>query len=173
MHYPLSLTILLLAGTAVSAQTHSGSSAAVSIASTKSLGCPIGFNVKRQSGLVARSAKYGPEDAIGQKLQLTFDRLDAPKITKATVTVHGISGHAAYLPTHSGDSTGDVSETFILERGAGTTSLYSAEILAHRIEVVRWVELTGMDYADGSQWHTTKESQCGTEVGLLLLTSSR
>lgn len=165
--------ILLLASTSMLAQANAGTAPTVLTAPPTSQACPVTFYAKRTGGLVVRYAKDGHQEPDGQGLQLTFSRQDAPKIEKTVVTVHGLSAQGGVLPVHT-NTNEDISETFILERHAGATSLDTSEIWTHKIGPARWVELTQIDYADGSVWQQSKESKCITEPDLfLLVTASR
>ncbi len=166
------LSILFLAAASVPAQSNHDRFAAVLTAPVESRECPIGFYAKRQSGLVERAIRSGKQDGFGQRLQLTFDHLQAPGIAKASVTIYGVSGNVAYTPVAHTDRNGDVSEIFSLERRAGAVSLQNSEVWTRKIQAVRWVELTEIDYVNGSEWHKTKESQCRVEPSLLLEVNS-
>jgi hypothetical protein len=66
-------------------------------------------------------------------------------------------------------SRDDVVEIFQLGRGTGAASLIRSDIWMHRMSTVRWVELTEMEYADGSVWREADGSRCRATPDLFLL----
>lgn len=167
MRTPPMLMILLLASGSIFAQAKTDPSTATLTPSLPSQGCPVNFYAKRTGGLVVHYAKDGHQDPTGQGLDLAFSKNDASRIEKIIVTVHGMSAQGDVLPVRN-NSSSDIAETFILERHPGATTLDS-EIWTRKIGPVRWVELTQIEFANGSVWQKSKESKCITEPSPLLL----
>jgi hypothetical protein len=172
MRFVSSLSVLLLASASLWAQSNSTDSGAVWVKPEGSVRCPIDLTVKRQQGLVARSVKDEKEGPTGQGLQLNFNVPAALKVLKVTVVVHGPpeTAHAIPAKDDSGDNTA-IPETFHLERQAGTSSLQNSEIWTH-LGAVQWIEVTEIQYADGTSWRESKGSVCRAAPGLLLLTNA-
>jgi hypothetical protein len=170
MRYSPALAVLLLAGASMSAQPNAGSPATVLPVLSAGQGCPVNFSAQRQAGLAVRSVRDGQGKIDGQGLTITFQQLYTPKIAGVSVTVHGTSGQTASMITNSG-LQGDVSESFTLKRDAPASSLSNSAIWTRKVKAIRWLELTKIEYADGSQWEPSKESRCRVQPGLLVFTS--
>ncbi len=115
-----------------------------------------------------RYAKDARAKRSGQGLQLTFHPQDAPKIMKVNVTVYGLSGEARVMPAGSG-SKADITEIFQLRPEAGAVDLLQSEIWMQKMSTVRWVDLTEIEYADGSVWRASESSRCRAAPDMFVL----
>ena len=132
-------------------------------------GCPISFFAERRPiGLVG----YASDTEARRHhtgVELTFKRSETPRIVSASVTVHGTSARPRITPAGTNPDE-DLTETFDLERQAGTPTLQTTELWMKKLANVRWVELTGLEYVDGSAWHPSSTSRCNaTPNGVLLV----
>jgi hypothetical protein len=65
-------------------------------------------------------------------------------------------------------------ETFELHSDASVKRLLSSEISLKKMSAVNWVDLTEIEYADGSVWHASSNSKCrAVPNNLLLVTDAR
>ena len=160
------ILILLLSSPGVYAQTSAGSTATIFVSPPASEACPVNFAVKRSShsGLVM----VKPNGAgFTQGLQIDF--LKSPEILRANLTVHGMSARGHMMPAASRASRpDDASETFVLTPGAGLPLLHSS-ITTKKISAITWVELTRIDYANGTTWQASPESRCTAAPSLFVL----
>ena len=145
------LMILLLAGGHLSAQTIAPSEPA-------SIGCPVHFGAEVSGRAVARSAKDAKKDDSAQLLELKFSPLSA-HIVSATVIVHGLSQKGRFLPANSATHE-DETQVFHLKEASGTPGLVHSDVWISKMTVIKWAELTELQYEDGSVWQPSKDSQC-------------
>jgi hypothetical protein len=106
----------------------------------------------------------------GQGLDIAFFRrgpwIVEPQMVSADVTVHGypptthIIPAAPYLPA-------EVTETFRITADSGKALLRSS-VWTERMIMINWVELTRVDYADGTSWQSSAPRQCGAAPSLYL-----
>jgi hypothetical protein len=115
-----------------------------------------------------RYAKDARLKRSGQGLQLTFNRKHAPKIMKVNVTVHGLSGEARVVPAGSG-SRDEITQIFQLRPEAGAVGLLQSEIWMQEMNTVRWVDLTQIEYVDGSVWRASEGSRCRATPDMFVL----
>jgi hypothetical protein len=162
------ILMLLLSSPAVYAQTTAGSTATIFVSPPASESCPVNFSVKRSShsGMVM----VKPNGAVfTQGLQIDFLKSPETEILKADITVHGMSARGHMMPAASRASRpDDASETFVLTPGAGLPLLHSS-ISTKKISAITWVELTRIDYANGTTWQASPESRCTAAPSLFVL----
>jgi len=156
---------------AISAGVKLGESPAVLFASPMSSGCPIGIAAERSLSVIVkiRSAGAAPQT---QGLQLRFQHLLAPGIEGVTGVVHGLSGKSRMMPAGS-DSSSDVAETFHLNRPEQAASLSAAYLQPKTVRMTQWIELTSVDYTDGSSWHSSQAARCRVTPSNLVLVAGR
>jgi hypothetical protein len=100
-----------------------------------------------------------------QSVQLNINPEDLLKITKLEIVVHGFPDVARTTPVGTFDS--GISETFQLARDP--EGHLAASIQTHGITTVQSVELTMIEFADGSVWRSSVESRCRVAPDLLVL----
>ncbi len=120
--------------------------------------CPVGFSASRTAAPVMVATKSNEQyPRLG--VQLDFFNPNASKIVKASITVHGASGKVHIIP--AGDATDtDRAETFNLQNNPGIENLRSSKVWLKKMSAVSWVDLTEIEYADGSTWHASSFSKC-------------
>jgi hypothetical protein len=143
----------------MSAQVKLGESPTVLFLSPGSTGCPIGLTAERRSAPVINTIGNAPPSPPTQRLHLRFVSYAARNIEQVTVIVHGLSGRSRIIPADSASSS-DVEETFHLTRSAEASSLTASYLWPQNIRTTQWIELTSVDYADGSTWRASREAQC-------------
>ncbi len=190
--------MMLLSSVGLSAQTGTGSTAAILTPGPASVACPIGFSVRRRAASEVLFAKDAAQIPHNQGLQLKFDHMDASNIVQADITVHGMSGNVRKMPASAGPASADpasadpasadpasadpasadmdthTTEIFELRSKVQAASLFQSEIWMTKLNAVSWVELTEIKYADGSVWHASAGSQCrAVPNGYLLVAETR
>lgn len=170
--------MMLLSSVGLSAQTGTGSTAAILTPGPASVACPIGFSVRRRAASEVLFAKDAAQIPHNQGLQLKFDHMDASNIVQADITVHGMSGNVRKMPASAGPASADMdthtTEIFELRSKVQAASLFQSEIWMTKLNAVSWVELTEIKYADGSVWHASAGSQCrAVPNGYLLVAETR
>lgn len=154
------VALLILAGTSMSAQNDKGSQAKASIVQASS-GCPVGFGAILSGRAMARSADDAKIDSSAQLLELSFVPLDTPAIKNAGIVVHGFSQKGRLLLVQSAE---DALQAFQLRRLADSASLNRADVWITKVAAAHWVEITHLEYVDGSSWHTSKTSLCHAKL---------
>ncbi|NYF79177.1 hypothetical protein [Granulicella arctica] len=161
------LAILLLASASLLAQQNTTSSPTIFIIPPLNAGCPIDFTAQRRSKFELLPINAG-QLKLKQWVQLSFSQSNISKVARIRVTAHGFSDKLRAIPANAifGE---DVTENFQLEHQPGEVGLFTSYLQTHNMGGVLWVEITGIDYADGSVWQRSKASQCrATPSGYLL-----
>lgn len=177
MRHSLSLQFLVLAlGCRVlSAQSPASGSGAILIAPPSSLNCPIGISVERRSqsevARIRQDAK--PKFAPGQGLDLIFRNSAHPAINAVDLTVHAYSLQSRPIPAAAATLSGGnmVTRTFHLHPSSERTTPHS-NIWVSDISTIGWIELTSIEYSDGTSWHQSAESRCSATPGVMLVGST-
>jgi hypothetical protein len=164
--------MLLLAPPALVGQTSAGSTSAVFTAPPASQGCPINFSVKRSpnSGLVAVNHPNAPGEPPAQGLELNFRNPRSSAIVRAEITVHGMSG-VHMVPAAAAQKGSDSTETFVLTAGEDSPLLHPS-IWTKKLNAIAWLELTRIEYANGTTWQPSTASRCTAAPSLLVLVDS-
>lgn len=169
MRYPsMPLIAVLLSSAALMAQTNPHGAPALFTAGPASESCPVNFFVDRTSASAVRMfANENKSIHSGLGLEMNLARSGASKVAKATVTVHGSSPQAHLMPatTHT---DADMTETFELRSDAEANGQLHSAVWLKKMSAVSWVDLTDIEYADGSTWHASSLSQCRAVPSKLL-----
>lgn len=173
MRFASVLSGTVLVSAAALAQTDKRSESTIFVAPTVGEACPIDLFAQRRSlPQTSRIQDKAPQPLEGH-LELTFKQIDAPAILKVSGRVHGPS-LGAHVESASAAQPGDVSEAFHLQLSAPSQLLQRSILTTHSMSNARWIELTRIDYTDGSHWQASPTSQCrATPNGFLLISSSR
>lgn len=150
------LLTLLSTGIGLSAQP---SASVKVIRSAANLNCPVDFDAQLNSPIIMRTLQAGERHTDSPYLDLSFGQLMAPTIVGATVTIHGSSPSTQYLPVNDRSSE-NRTQTFKLEKAPGSKGLEQTEVLVNQMALVGWAEITELDYADGTSWHSTPFTVC-------------
>jgi hypothetical protein len=129
---------------------------------TQHLRTEIFLNRNLEQAIVALNHS---ELSPGQGLDLTFANPPA-RIVAADITVHFYPASARVVPA-APSASHDVptAQTFHLTAGADKPLLHSS-VWTGRQGIVNWVELTRVDYADGTIWQPAAPRQCGAAPSL-------
>jgi hypothetical protein len=105
----------------------------------------------------------------GQGLNISITNVADP-IVAADIVVHGFAAGMRIVPATS-LSPDEVTETFHLIASAGH-SLTGSPIQTAQLAAVDRIELTRIQYADGTTWHPSAGSHCSASPSLLVLVNS-
>lgn len=160
------LLMLLLSSIGLAAQP--ANTPAIFVAPPASQSCPVSFSADRQpyGGIVNvdRGATFP-----GQGLQINFLRSASAAILKVDVKLHGLTPGVRMSPA-SADTRKAVqtTETFHLAASEGSPLVHSS-VSTKRLASVDWVELTRIEFANGTTWQPSAESRCVVAPSLLVL----
>lgn len=104
---------------------------------------------------------------VGQNLQISFKQSPST-IVAVDLTVHGVSMSAHMTPAAQSARESDLSETFHL-MGSATKPVLESALSTHRPMIVTWVELTRIEYANGTSWDESSTSRCAAAPSLFVL----
>jgi hypothetical protein len=106
-----------------------------------------------------------------QGLNLTFAQPLA-RIVSADITMHFYSTDAHIIPATPPAPHGTpITETFHLTPDSGESLLHSTLWPEHR-GIISWVELTRLDYTDGTAWQSSAPRQCSAAPSLYVPVAS-
>jgi len=105
-------------------------------------------------------------DKQGQGLDITLTK-PITQIVSADIVVHGFAPTAHIIPATLSAPT-EITETFHLTPAAGEPLLHSS-VWTKSMSPVSWVELTRLDYADGTSWQSSTPRQCSATPSLYVL----
>jgi len=171
MRYPSAVLIaVLLSSATLVAQTGMHGTTALFTAGPASESCPVNFFVDRAPAPVVRAfVGENPSTRSSLGLEMNLARSGASRVVKATVTVHGPSGQARLMPAATTPHTNaDRTETFELRNDADLQGQLRQSVWLKKLNAVSWVDLTAIEYADGSTWHASHLSQCSAVPSKLL-----
>jgi hypothetical protein len=157
---------------AMSARVELVQSPAVLFASPVSNACPIGIVAERRSPVSMSTVGTSPVATRTQGIRLRFQHFLTPEIQQVTVVVHGLSQRSRIIPADI-RSISDLEETFQLTRAEQATSLTTSYLQPSRVFITQWIELTSVDYTDGSTWHAWRAGQCTVTPNKLILVAGR
>jgi hypothetical protein len=131
--------------------------------------CPVGFSVNRRAnGAIIRTVLKQPVYR-SQGVDITFAR-PSTRIVSADIVVHGYPPTVQAIPA-TPSAPKEVTETFHLTANDDQPLLHSS-IWTERMTAIGWVELTRLDYADGTSWQPSTAGQCRATPSLYLLVDS-
>jgi hypothetical protein len=185
MRHPSMFFVLLFASVALPAQQAPGNTAPAATANDRQrqmlqslkdelrmrfearagIACPAGFSVNRRADGAIVFTYANQAVPRGQGLDITFARPSA-RIVSADIVVHGYPASIQAIPA-TPSAPKDVSQTFHLIAGPDQPLLHSSVWTEH-ITAINWVELTRLDYADGSSWQSATPRQCVAAPSLYL-----
>jgi hypothetical protein len=91
------------------------------------------------------------------------------RIVAADIVVHGYTAGSRIIPASSPSE--EITENFHLNATEGL-SLVESPIRTTQIATVDWLELTRIEYADGTIWQASRASQCSASPSLFVLVNA-
>jgi hypothetical protein len=156
----------VLSSATLVAQT--GNSPTVLVAPPSSHACPVGFSVDRVPyGAVIQT--NGAPAPHRQGLTLTF-KVPATLIVAADITLHFYSASLRAIP--AAQRTNDRAESPQSFHLSSTSGMRHSSIWTDHTAPVSWVELTRLEYADGTTWQASSPQQCVASPSLFVLVDS-
>lgn len=136
--------------------------------------CPVRLSAYRYGFSASmRDTGRGPSIDAAQSLKLVLDPADASTVVRIAGRVHGSAGTAQVLPVrpqHQAQA-GDRTEPF--EFRAGTNGFEAVHyLLASGIPTVTQIEITEVDFRDGSAWRSPRAETCSIAPSLFVLVSA-
>jgi hypothetical protein len=125
------------------------------------------------SGLVAVN-RPGALSALGsQGVQVTFDKSLSSGVLKVDLTVHGLSPRGRMIPTAlaAAKDDSDSTETFQFS-GSSDAPLLSSSVWTKQMSAVTWVELTRIEFTNGTVWQESATARCAAAPSLFVLVNS-
>ena len=166
MRFALGILTMFLATGSVVAQEKPQSATAILTTPLVNEGCPVNFSAQRRSGTELRWAKDSEAKISGTGMELTFIHKDASRIAKAQVTLRGWAGGPRVVPL-SGNADDDAVELFQIQKGHD--GRLRTAIWPRKMTYVQWVDLTQIEYTDGTIWNSSATSRCRVEPNRFLL----
>jgi hypothetical protein len=94
-----------------------------------------------------------PSDRSAQRVSINLKNASLQGITAFQITVHG-------RPDPDPQEMGDVVETLNLDSKVGAMQDSSLDVLVPGVRSVRYMQLTSVNYADGSRWKSSGDKTC-------------
>lgn len=134
--------------------------AKVSVITVNGQNCPVMASAQRGGGgAVVQTRKGSPAEPLIE-LKMHFSAMAHSGITEATVSLHGTDGRPrAELAYSSAPSLPEMVEVAHLS-GSADHALTSASIRPAKVVNVRWIGITAIKFADGTEWQPSETSWC-------------
>ncbi|MGA1983892.1 MAG: hypothetical protein ABSG84_15680 [Acidobacteriaceae bacterium] len=128
--------------------------------------CPVGFSVDRKpDGAIIWTNSSRLPAPHGQGLDINFARPKA-QIASADIVVHGYPSALHIIPA-APSAPSEITETFHLTANTDQPLLHPSVWTAHMV-AISWVELTRLDYTDGTAWQPSASRQCTAAPSLFV-----
>ena len=133
--------------------------------------CPIAFSVERTSATELLSAGSAARRSGSQGLRVFLTQPGARPIESVDLLVHAVSLKPRLAP--AGQTAGDVTRSFHLQRRHGSRSLDRSEIGVEHVGAILSADLLAVQYSDGSTWQAPAEQACRAVPSLYLAVNAR
>jgi hypothetical protein len=135
--------------------------------------CPVGFNATRAGMPVMRSIAGDRGNSLaprrdGPLVDISFFDHLPQRIASVKLVLHGISAQQRLVPAYATPPE-DIAEVFHLDRIAGHNQFDGAELQMRQSGIVSRVELTEIQFTDGTTWHPSDSSHCSVRPSGLVL----
>jgi len=172
MRSALIVFVLLSTSASLSAKAQAGAMHPLYVQPPASKDCPVGLSANREPGIPIQSVK-GESISHGQGLQINFTTSAGRAIVKADILVHGVktAGPEGLLLAQQRSSNRNTTESFQVA-GTPAAPLLHPLIWTKSMTAISWLELTRIEYADGSVWQALAESRCVAAPSLYVLVDS-
>jgi hypothetical protein len=166
------ILMLLLSSSGLAAQTNPPGTPAIFLSPPASESCPVSFSAERKPNgelvQVGRGVTFR-----GQGLEINFSGSSSTAILKVDLKVHGMTPGVHMSPAAVGARTAPYStETFQLAANEGSPLLHGS-VSTRRLGTVDWLELTRIEFANGTTWQSSPQSRCVVAPSLLVLVDSK
>jgi hypothetical protein len=133
--------------------------------------CPVGMQARQRPGGYLRSA-HGEQrvEGLAQRIFLTLTGGQSRQISKAVVTVRGLTAKNRVLPALSTDGdASDITKTLSLTFTPGSGRAVSTNLVLAGFTAVNSIELGSVTYGDGSTWKYSGGTGCRVAPDPLML----
>ena len=152
--------VLLLASASLAAHAQADASHLLFVRPPASQACPVTLSATREPSGPLHSVESTPTPR-GQGLQINFAGSTNRGIVKADILVHGVStpGREGMILTGPAPGSGYSTES-IQVMGTADAPVLHPLIWTKSMSAIGWLELTRLEYADGTVWQASAESRC-------------
>jgi len=160
---------MLLSAASVAAHAQAGASHPLYVRPPVSQACPVGLSASRESAASFHSVEK-TLGAHGQGVQINFTSPASRVIVKADILVHGVRTpglREGLVLTERSQIHGSSTESLQVV-GAADAPVLHPVVWTKSMTAINWLELTRIEYADGSVWEKSGESQCIVAPSLYL-----
>jgi hypothetical protein len=136
--------------------------------------CPAAMRAQHMAGGTLVQTRSTHPGGAGQWLHLTLLPRDSKQIAKATLTIRGYSskGRLAQAQSTHGEDF-DVVRTMSVPFTNGKDGSASADFLVPGMTAVGRIDLTSLNFADGSTWSIAADASCRVSPDLYMAVASR
>jgi hypothetical protein len=137
--------------------------------------CPTGVRVQQAASWNAMEVDHIRPAGLAQLLHLTLANPDASRISKATVTVHGLTpkNRAAFTPLAVGEPSSDSAKSLEVKFPDGPGKDVSADLWVPGLSATYSIDLIAVTYTDGSTWKLAGGHTCRTSIDGFMLIRAR
>ena len=160
--------VLLFASASLAAHAQADASHLLFVRPPASQACPVALSATREPSGPLHSVESTPTPR-GQGLQINFAGSTNLAIVKADILVHGVStpGREGMILTgpapgsgYSSVKTGRYSTESIQVVGTAGEPVLHPLVWTKSMSAINWLELTRLEYADGTVWQASADSRC-------------
>jgi hypothetical protein len=138
--------------------------------------CPVEMHAQHRSdGNLVRTETAHPK-GTGQWLHLTLTGRNAKEISRATLTVEGMSAKGRLQNAASGErlnSSQEMTQTSTVPFAASGDGSSSADFWVPGMTAVQLIDLKSIEYGDGSIWKIADGQSCRVKPDLMMLVSDK
>jgi hypothetical protein len=135
--------------------------------------CPVSMHVQHRSdGNLVQTKSAHPKGA-GQWLHLTLAGSASKPITRATLTVYGVSPKGRLQYAAKEEYPSSVTQTLTVSFVASANSSFSSDLWVPGMTAVQLIDLKSIQYSDGSTWNVAAGQSCQVRPDPMMLITSR
>jgi hypothetical protein len=136
--------------------------------------CPASMRAQHVAGGNLVKTHSAQPSGLGQWLHLTLVPRDSKSISKATLTIRGYSSKGRLAQAESTHSESfDVVRSMTVPFTSGKDGSASADFLVPGMTAVGRIDLTSLNYADGSTWSIAADASCRVSPDLYMAVANR
>jgi hypothetical protein len=137
--------------------------------------CPVSVHAQQAASWNRMEVGSDHPKGPAQRLHLTLANPDSSRITKATVTVRGLTPKTRATPTPLtvGRDRSNAARTLDVPFSSASGKEVSADLWVSGLSAVYTVDLVSLTYADGSTWKLATGQSCRTSIDGFMLIGAR
>lgn len=177
MFRPGVVCLMILSGASLAlAQASRGSAAAQRALTVDSIqgmgvGCPVDLQAQRR-GTGAMVQTMGQPGQAAQRLRLNWANRHGKAIVGATLVVRGFDASARVIPAGSA-ATPELKKTIDVKLNLSGEGKTTTDMTMRSFSTVSWIDLTSVEYADGTGWSLPTGESCTVAPDRLVLVATR